>query len=223
MRNIQYPPQTGPYKVKVKGKTEWHDHDTACIDISIGMPYSESDKFNATCLWTGPRFKHAIISVNDTLQRYNHMFETGMSEQDAIELCHKEGHAWIARNIQYLESFESYTINRWDQYLEHPNFKSQLKIVTDRFNQDPDFKQAVNQMVDNIWHRRYHKRTDVAFRRVEFFDFSTQYLLEEIAVFSNMAQDGIEHHIYPGTFLDLAKQFEDLSYTRIDFSKNKAL
>jgi len=77
-------------------------------------------------------------------------------------------------------------------------------------------------MIATIWDRSYAGRTDVAFRRQEFFKYSRNFLLEEMAIFANQADKKNIHRVYPGSFLDLAKFFiPNLSYTRIDFKRNR--
>jgi len=67
MSDFNYPPQTGEYKVMVKSGAAWRDYDTARLEISVGQPYHEGAKFEATVDWVKHRFSHSIVSVNDTL------------------------------------------------------------------------------------------------------------------------------------------------------------
>lgn len=213
---MQYPPQTGFYKVKTKGSSEWQAHSTACLDISVGQDYHEGEKFLATCEWVGARFEHIIISVNDTLQRWNVMYEHGISEQDAHILCLKEGLAWVERNKHCLKTLPSLEIRHWDEYKQSGEYTDRHDRVKRYYAGSSEFQTALHEMIDHIWNRRT-KIYDMA-EKENFVKHSREYLFEEMAVF--MGMDKNTHHVYPGTFLDLAKTFGHISYTRIDFSRN---
>jgi hypothetical protein len=89
----QYPPQTGAYAVKPKGGADWQRFDTVRLEISVGQQYHEGQKMAATLAWARTRFRGVAVLVNDTLQRFNLMFDKGLSEAEAFRRTQADGAA----------------------------------------------------------------------------------------------------------------------------------
>jgi hypothetical protein len=127
MSDFNYPPQTGAYKVVVKSGAAWRDYDTARLEISVGQPYHEGAKFEATVDWVKHRFSHVIVSVNDILQRFNLMFERGLSESRAMSVARHAGSEWIRQQRPVLLRLPGYELCRWNEWLSHPGFSAALE------------------------------------------------------------------------------------------------
>ncbi len=226
---FQYPAQTTAYKVKVKHGHDWKLHDTCCLDISVGKEYHEGVKLEATIGWAKHRFRHVAIAVNDTLQRFNDMFEGGMSEAEALEKSQREGDEWIARNRHILDQLPSYEIFRWNDWTGRADFPVKFARAQFLYVHNAEFRQNIDEQIDNIWQRRYAENPELSGRKHEFQLVSYMYLMEETAVFAMMAEDRDDIHIYPGSFMEIWGNLEDETliglagrkFARIDFSRNK--
>lgn len=225
----QYPPQTGLYKVKVKSKTSnmVHDNGVLRLEISVGQPYHEGEKFRCTIDWAKHRYGKVIVLVNDSLQRFNYMFEEGLSEKDAHSKALSEGTQWIARNMAAIASLPNFEIYRWDAWKRSQGYFSDLQKTKILYEQNPQFKQAINKSIEDIWQR---KNID-ADRKDKFFSVSRDYLLEETAAFSVIYKTFKGVSAYPGSFQAMWEMFinedifdapEGLKFAhclRIDFDK----
>ena len=227
---FQYPAQTTAYKVKVKGGDDWKQHDTCCLDISVGKDYHEGVKLESTIGWAKERFNHVAIAVNDTLQRFNDMFERGMTEEAATENAQKEGDAWIERNKAILDELPSYEIFRWNDWTGRSDFPEKFERAQSLYDQNQEFRDNIDEQIQSLWERRSKANPQLKERKSEFFFMSYMYLMEETAVFSMMAEARNDIHIYPGSFMKIWGniQDEDLpgladrKFARIDFSRNKS-
>lgn len=222
-RFIQMPAQEGSYAVKVKNGAGWRSYDTARLQISVGMPYHEGEKFEATIAWARERFSRVIVCVNDTLQRFN-MTDVA----DPYSLSFRQGREWVLRNMRCLETLPSFSLHHWEEWKALPDYAAQYARVLYLYDSDPAFRAAVDSNVADHWQRRKNPGGDFT----AFHYASTQYLLEETAVFSLMYRQRAAD-VYPGTILipahylkekivpGLSEGFGQTHHTRIDFSRRE--
>lgn len=220
----QYPPQNGYYAVKVKNGAGWSGYSDARLQISVGQEYHEGEKLNATFNWVADRFDTVTVCVNDTLQRFNHMF-TGMSEEEAYSKSESDGREWIERNQARWRHLPNIKIVRWDTWKNDPNFKDKLSEAKKRYDEDSSFRNEVDQEILSFWQRRLSSGDANKDDYERFKKLSKAYLLEEIAVFPIMSRNSSAVDIYPGSTLLPCKLngISDLGqrgYTRIDFKRN---
>lgn len=234
----QYPPQTGLYAVKVKTEQstcDWKQFNNVRLQISIGQPYHEGDKFKATIDWCRNRFDNIQICVNDTLQRYNYMFENNASEYEAFDITRQLGNEWFARNKKLFYPTPVFEIVYWDEWKKNTEFNVIQKQINNLYNNNHRFKKAVDDNYIDLWKRKNSINPDyynsASFER--FATLSCQYILEEIAVFCLMFDKKEAVDIYPGTGLFVTNIFQDKPvpnapsgiskrhYCRIDFLRNK--
>ena len=239
MAQKSYPQQIGTYVVKTKSEQSthsWQDFDMARLQISVGQDYHEGEKMQATADWCAPRFKKVMVCVNDSLQRFNIMFEYGLSEQEAYIKSQQDGQFWVDGNLHKFSGISNLELKRWDSWLAEPEFDNVLKKIQTLYVSNREFREAIDQNIESIWERRRimnsNKYRDS--RRDEFEALSRRYLLEEIAVFSLMFQHNEGIDIYPGTAIFAALVFQEREtegapkglgkgrFCRIDFSHNKS-
>ena len=230
-----YPPQTGAYLVKVKTGQSWKEYKTARLQISVGMPYHESDKFIATINWVKDRFEKVIICVNDTLQRYNLMYENDLNESDAKFKTMEMGRQWISRNLSSISLLNEPILYRWEEWIQNPEYEINLQKVENLYASNQEFREAVEKNIEEFWIRRQKNPTYQISNKSRFFALSRRYLLEETAVFSMMFSENKAVDVYPGTTLLPVTIFKGRqvqgapaglgmgSFTRIDFNRSPHL
>lgn len=188
------------YKVKVKNGAGWRQYDTARLQISVGGPRHEGEKFKATVDWVGQNFKKATICVNDTLQRFNFQL-SGMSEQEAFEASMAAGRDWFRRHMAEIETLPNVSLYRWEEW-KTDAFERRHAEVCARYEADPVFYQSVQDSQKN--------------------KLSIPYILEEVAVFSLMYEKENAVDVYPGTLPSAMYVFSHQHQTRIDFARLRA-
>ena len=230
----EFPPQTGRYAVKVKNGAGWRTHNTARLQISVGQPYHEGDKLAATLNWVRHRFDHVVICVNDSLQRFNHQYEEGLSEDEAFAKAHDAGTAWIARNRELIDALPSVELHRWEDWKARSDFEDTMQTTLAFYDSNREFREAITASIAARWKR--WSVSDGLSGQYRFADFAANartYLLEETAVFSLMFKTDNAVDVYPGSVLLPCVLFQgrkvegapeglDLgTFTRIDFARNK--
>lgn len=237
MRTRQYPEQTGPYLVKVKSEKStdsWQMFDVARLQISVGQDYHEGEKLRATLGWLKARFSIVKVCVNDTLQRFNLMFEEGLDSAEAYNTSRQNGLTWAEKYTADIGNNKSADMVHWDFWLNHADYPLTRKKIDELYLWNIEFRDLINQNISEIWSRRCIKKPDIysKSRFQEFFDLSRQYLLEEISVFSMMFENEKAIDVYPGTTIFAATVLQGRRlqgapdglgrghFCRIDFSRN---
>lgn len=243
MSKEQYPPQLGLYNVKYKSEQSthsWQDFDMARLQISVGQEYHNNEKFEALINWCKPRFERVQVCVNDTLQRFNLIFEEGLSETEAYQISKKSGRDWIDNHAQMIldPDIQHIEIKRWDIWKNYSRYNTDLMNVYDLYETNKEFQKAIDDNILDIWKRRTNSDDSNIYSEKRFSRFknlSKIYLLEEITVFSRMFELDEAIDIYPGTTIFAAIVFQGRTlpdspcglgkgyFARIDFSKNKKL
>ena len=142
-KKIQYPPQTGPYKVCVKDKNNWFGHNTARLQISIDNPKQDGVKLFAMTEWAAARFDKVIFIVSDTLQRHNIALRHGISLQDAHGLALTQGYEWMARNKAAIDLVPRRVVTVWDDWLLHPDYAATRQEINALYEHNAAFREAV--------------------------------------------------------------------------------
>ena len=164
------------YKVKPLKKGGDQSLGVARLDISVGMEYHEGEKLKATVDWAKRRFETVIVSVADSLQRYN--LDNNYSLSMAL------GDQWLARNKDIIEGCR---VQRWDDVIQHRLYD--IGRVQDLYLRNTAFRLLIEDQIDSLKLQKAPR------------DASVEYLLEEIAGFAVLFKTQPAIDIYPGSFL----------------------
>lgn len=201
---LQFPPQTGPYAIKVKEGDKRHNFDTIRLEISVGQSYHEGDKFLCTVDWAKSRFQNVVILCNDTLQRYNAAIQAGDAPDDHLSETHKAGTDWINRNHVALKGT---TLCRWEDWRNLPHFKEATQAAYDLYSSDAQFHHAVLESITSVFNRRLAKGLISVELQDAFTSRSLEYLMEETAGLAIAYETHPGISAYPGTFLEMWRMF----------------
>jgi len=180
-------------KVAPKNST-WKEYSTACVGISLGSRNHIGPALAGILDWAGEHFEHCIIDLSDTLHRFNYL--NGMSLPQAMEKSRAQGTQWLSDHKLLIDScLPSYTLIRWDHWLEHPDFKKNLELFRTAEKTQGDFRAAL-----------YHDSINFQARQnngpfvpdEQFLRSSIDYLLEELAAHSILYTEHPAAVIYPG-------------------------
>lgn len=209
---MQYPPQTGAYIVKTdncRSTGRWQDFRVARVPICLGKEFYEGDMLKATIDWCAARFDHVQIFVSDTLQRHNICFDKNLDDQAALAAARREGDAWIARNLKAIRTLPSYTISRWDDWMEMPGFPAVHKQVVEAYSTIADFRASIDDSVTNTWLRKHAALgPDSLSRKERFKELSLRYILEELAVFSMRSESLRAIDVHPGMDFPITTKYQ---------------
>ncbi len=230
---VQYPPQSGAYKVLVKDKGVWQGHSIARLQISVGNPKHEGDKFHALVGWAASRFDHVVFIVSDSLQRHNIALHQGLDGDDAYKISQEQGDIWLLQNRQAISQAPSMTLTRWDEWLAHPEYAKAYESLMNLYNSAPVLRDAVQAKALEFSQKYISADANVAYvDRV--VATSVTYILEEVAAFALMFRDKAVD-VYPGPWFkeifdviagidrsDIFAGFKEAQCLRVDFVRNKS-
>ena len=231
--NIQYPPQTGFYKVFVKDKGTWQGHNVARLQISVGNPKHDGDKFFALAEWAAARFDHVILIVSDTLQKHNIGIQRGVNLDAAYRQSLHMGDEWLARNKAAIDILSNKTVTRWDDWLNHADYQNTYMAISTLYNQREDVKTAIDNKAREFAIRHVgHDDNNPALQ--EMTKIAARYIIEELAAFAIMFREPRAVDVYPGSWFqeifDVLAQYDGIpaiesfktaECLRVDFVRNK--
>jgi len=233
--NTQYAPQTGPYKVMVKDKGIWQRHHSARLQISVGNPKHEGEKFFALAEWAAARFDHITVIVSDTLQRHNLALRQGLSPDEALRQSYALGTRWLEANKLALALMPQARITRWNDWLDHSEHNTYLELITSLYQDKTKTRESINEKAREFTTK--HAINDGSVNNIDLWhDTSVHYILEELAAFALMFSETKAVDVYPGSWfsdvfealaldararnLDALRIFGSPECVRVDFVKN---
>ncbi len=188
------------YKVRARGLSNCPDTSVCRMEISVGQQYHEGDKLAAALDWA-ERFEKVYLLIGDSPQRFNLMYEQGLSEPAAEALARQRGDQWLERNKGTLGEHPRFEVTRWNDWKLSADYINTRWQIGRLYRDLPEFSQAIDEATSLTFSRRGYKDWE------RFSALSRQYLLEESAVFALAYGKLGGFSAYPGSFLDTWDMF----------------
>ena len=189
-------------------KDELFSYKKCFIGISLENPVFEGDSFCAMLGWIVEKFDQTLVVVGDYLCRYNEFILNGSDEDRAAKAASGLGDSFISKTEKLFEGLlknqkdpEKIRLTRWRSHLETDEYKKSKAILDDLFLSDPGFRAAVEKDASGFVNRLMKRNETLAVSGEEALSLSCKYLLEEIAVFSALSEQGWQVELYPGSEL----------------------
>jgi tRNA-dependent cyclodipeptide synthase len=147
-------------------------------------------------------FRPAKLLVGDYIERYNLLAESGGNLEKAGKLAMLRAEPIkkiIACILGATANCNSMMISS-EGIVSSPLFREFLESLQRQFQQETAFRDVVLEDV-NDYVRRMETRGKALRFRAEITDPMVSYILEELAVFSALAKQGLSVQIYPGRHL----------------------
>ncbi|MBL7959687.1 tRNA-dependent cyclodipeptide synthase [bacterium] len=176
-------------------------HRRCYLGISIGNPQFRSESFQVLLEWISSHFDECLIVVGDYLQRYNeHIFYNRQAKEAEIESL-RMGDAFLKESEKYLSRLtkEQFRVTRWKPYLDSPEYHKAKKILDELFVSSFEFRESIDKTSTEFISRQMKNKKGPVVDKKTAIALSTQYLLEEIAVFSVLVENGWAVEVYPGS------------------------
>ncbi len=166
--------------------------------VSIGHPNFRGARLSALLRWIASHFDRCTIVVGDDLYRLSVMIRTGMDETSALRFARKESRFQYQELVNGVGNFPShkFTIRRWCEFTSHRSFSPYQVALAALLRSNRQFHNSVMISADDYLKRRPDRSLAVSRRNA--LSLSSQYLLEEMAVFCILVRDGWLVDVYPG-------------------------
>lgn len=175
-------------------------HRRCYLGISIGNPQFRGESFQVLLEWISGRFDECLIVVGDYLQRYNeHIFYNRQAKEAEIESL-RMGDAFLKESEECLRRLpeEKFHVTRWKSYLDSPEYHKAKRILDELFVTSFEFRESIDKTSAEFISRQMKNKKGPVVDKKTAIALSTQYLLEEIAVFSVLVENGWAVEVYPG-------------------------
>ena len=209
------------YKVTAS-RNERKDIQTARLNISVGQPYHEGEKFLSLCEWVSRHFNKCVVNMCDSLQRHN-LEAMNISSKQAHSMALANGDAWIERNRNAIESLPNVSIVRWDDWRKGAYWDYAVERANHLYEGDLDFRDIVDGTAQKFISKRdFNSQAELENATL----YSKRYIMEEVAFALVSSFDDVAD-IYPGTYLPAFDYMRDngipapQSMTSVSFKRKK--
>lgn len=192
-------------------------HRRCYMGISLDNPVFTGATLKTLLRWATGHFDKCLIVVGDYLRRYNEQIFSALTGPAAAEAALGSGQEFLDRNRDLLASFDSekLVVTRWQPCLTGREYLDARQTLADLYGADDKFRAAVQRDGAAFLRRQQRHGRKLAVEEERAIELSCEYLLEEIAVFSSLAQQGWKVELYPGPELDVLVEAARGDYTGI--------
>jgi tRNA-dependent cyclodipeptide synthase len=170
------------------------------LGISLENLLFEGETLRAMLAWATEKFEHTLVIVGDYLSRFNERIQNGCDLDKAGALAEVLGDLFITRTKGIFDQLpaEKVRLTRWKEHLRHEEFRDAKKTIDELFKTNEQFRASVEYDALSFVKRHKKRNLNVAVGMEEAIGLSSEYILEETAVFSSLSQRGFSVELYPG-------------------------
>lgn len=196
------------------------------LGISINNPFFREQHLGLLLKWISNHFDECIILIGDYLHRINESILYGKTGEDAIASSSIRGEIIqnmldIAISVLPQNKFKVY---RWKDFLDNnPKWQTEKEALITYFNNDKTFHDDIIQSCTEFIDRLIARGEPLYLSKEEAINQSKEYLLEEMAVFSVLIEQGYSVQVYPGTQLKILKDLANNKHQNIKTNLSKGI
>jgi len=182
--------------------------DKGFLGLSLGYPLFNNN-ISEVIDTADKQFHNFLLIVGDYLYRHNYQWYYGVNENRAITIARSRGDKMLKKIRKKLAepTLCNFNVIRWEELTKRKSFtefhQEVNRAVRHNIELGDVFKQCAAEFVDYR-----EKLGTVILDRNRAIELSTNFLIEEIAVFAMLAEEGWIYDTYPGRQLPI---FELLS------------
>ncbi len=194
------------------------------LGVSMSNPVFWRSSLGTMLDWMDENFDTSLILVGDYLQRLNEQISNGNESELAIETAMQKGDLFEAKLNQYLPRYEEkkFQTARWKPFYESADFQKHKTILDKIYSSNSAVKQSIDETA-KLFVSQKQNRLDFKVSEEEAIRFSVEYLLEEMAVFSILIDQGWDVVLYPGAQLPLLMEIAKGEFEGVPNSLNKGI
>lgn len=187
------------------------------LGISLDNPIFRGRTLEALLLWAVRNFDRCLVVVGDYLCRFNSLIFNGLKNDAAPKAAHAAGDSFILGTSELFKRLPrgKISLTRWEPCLDSVEYKKSRAVLDNLFASDSDFRASVERDASSFARRQTKRNQTLAVSMEDAIELSCQYLLEEIAVFSALSEQGWKVELYPGPELHVLIDAAKGKYSRI--------
>ncbi len=187
------------------------------LGISIDNPIFYGQSLEAMLLWASGKFDRCLVIIGDYLRRYNEHIFSGLTGEAAETAAFLAGDSFLQQTSRIFQKFTEphFRLIRWKECLESNEYKSSKAILDKLFASDESFRSSVQKDALSFIKRQKKRNQPLKAATDESIEISSRYLLEEIAVFSSLSEQGWNVELYPGPELRVLIEIANGNYANV--------
>ncbi len=196
---------------------ELYSRKKCYLGISLENPAFEGDSLLAMLLWVTSKFEKCLVIVGDHLCRFNEQIINGPDNSLADKLAEKLGDSFIKQTKGLFSQLpaKKFKLTRWKEHLHTEQFKKAKIIIDELSRSNEDFNSSVKYDAQSFVGRLKKRHQNMAVDMEEAINLSCKYILEEVAVFSSLSEQGWTVELYPGSELRVLVEVANGKYPSV--------
>lgn len=188
------------------------------LGISMSNPTFWRSSIYELLAWQAQHFNVTLLVIGDYLHRHNELMLAGATEGEAAKAALHKGEAFLEHLSLYNTDFnaKSFARLRWQEISAKPAFASALQKFEQLCHTNTKVCESLKSTAQSFVSSR-----DETFSETEAeaaVQHSLNYLLEELAAFEVLAQEGWEVLAYPGRQLPFFHQLVNNELGELDLA-----
>ncbi|MGB0523181.1 MAG: tRNA-dependent cyclodipeptide synthase [Flammeovirgaceae bacterium] len=218
------------YRIRVEGVTpssaspHLFDYKKCILGVSMTNPVFWRSSLDTMLAWMQRHFDQSMILVGDYLHRHNEEILNGQQQELAIQTALETGDNFIGKLNQYLPDYnpERFIVQRWKPLYEDPDFVKAKQLLDTLYHSNPSVKASIQSTAALfVWQKQ--ERQNFIVSKEEAIRLSSEYLLEEMAIFSMLIDRGWNVVLYPGAQLPMLMEIAKGKFKDVPNSLNKGV
>lgn len=195
------------------------------LGISMSNPVFWRSSMNTLLQWIDQHFDECLLVVGDFLHRHNEANIKGVSAEQAKLNALQKGDDFLEHLNAFLLQYdqEKFTVARWKGFLDSNKFDDKLALMYDTYENVEGIRKSIEKTIRLFMQRRADQDLVQLVDERLINTYSLSYLLEEMAVFSNLIEDGWPVIIYPGEQLPVLVEFARGDYPQVPEKLSNAI
>jgi len=208
-------PTTERYRMRVRYvapenlRENLQNYPRCFLGVSLQTTNSSTAKIMSQVEWISRRFKHCAIFIADGIHRLTLQIKEKLSEEQALNKALRLGRESIEYNSFLLDRYQklcNFEFVLASEIQKSSNYAKYYQQLNDLYERNDKFSYSVNCFTRNFLCRG--DKSEDRERQDDCFSMSRQYLLEEMAIFTCLAERNFTTFIYPGD-LGIFKEIGD--------------
>jgi tRNA-dependent cyclodipeptide synthase len=201
-----------------KTQTAYSHH--CYLGISLENQFFKGKHVGLLLSWIDKRFPGCLIIIGDHLNRINEQISKRNSMDEAIEASLKLGDVVEERFQNEIEklSKNKFILHRWQQYYEDEDVKVKKADLHTLYNTHKELRDSIQTSCREFVNRQISRGNILKVNENRAIGLSSDYIIEEIAVFQVLIERGYRVQVYPGSHLNTFKKFANAEFPDIKTS-----
>jgi len=187
-------------------RENFEEHESCFFGVSLENSNFVRPKLMASLDWISRRFPSCLVLIGDSIHRITLEATQGLDPIEAHDKALFLGSIFLARERNIFKKFEhlcNFNFVFCSEVQSYPDYQIYYTKLQELFEQDISFQASVKAFGEN-YHRK--RRPQLSEKQWEYhIDKSSQYFLEEFAIFACLKRRNIPVFVYPGYFSTLTE------------------